>query len=142
MGDPVTCAEHPVCSCSHPKWLNDSSPRNGDGESMLCEMNKFDSMMFVLARCNRDFRQVIACDREFQLFTRTWCIAEIYVAHEHCMKASLIVHSTRGCSNDYATHCGSCRVQRHYEVDIVRRRQRFIQGPRNIAHSGSAWAHL
>jgi hypothetical protein len=38
---------------------------------------------------------VIACDREFQLFTRSWCIAEIYVAHEHCMKASLVVHSAR-----------------------------------------------
>jgi hypothetical protein len=56
-------------------------------------MNKFEAMMIDLAKCNRDFRQVIACDREFQLFTRSWCIAEIYVAHEHCMKASLIVHS-------------------------------------------------
>jgi len=91
--DPVTCAEHSVCSCSHPKWLNDSSPRNGNGESILCEMNKFDAMMFFLTKCNRDFRQVITCDREFQLFTRTWCIAEIYEAHEQCMKASLIMHS-------------------------------------------------
>ncbi|CAK0863603.1 unnamed protein product [Prorocentrum cordatum] len=86
---------HPVCTCSHPKWLNDSSPRNCDGESILCEMNKFDAMMILLAEGNHDFRQVIACDCEFQVFTRSWCIAEIYMAHEHCMKASLIVHSAR-----------------------------------------------
>ena len=69
-------------------------------------MNKFDSMMFVLAKCNRNFRQVIACDREFQLFTRTWCIAEIYVAHEHCMKASVIVHRTKAmdCHQDVVEH--------------------------------------
>merc|ERR1712087_972444 len=52
--------------------------------SILCEMNKFEAMMFALAKSNR----------KFHLVTRTWCIAEIYVAHEHCMKASLIVHST------------------------------------------------
>jgi len=92
---PVTRAEHAVCSCSHPKWLNVSSPRNGKGESIPCEMNKFEDMMIDLAKCNRDFRQVIACDREFQLFTRSWCIAEIHVAHEHCMRASLIVHSAK-----------------------------------------------
>jgi len=92
---PVTRAEHAVCSCSHPKWLNVSSPRNGKGESIPCEMNKFEDMMIDLAKCNRDFRQVIACDREFQLFTRSWCIAEIHVAHEHCMRASLVVHSAK-----------------------------------------------
>ncbi|CAK0864386.1 unnamed protein product [Prorocentrum cordatum] len=89
----VSCPGHPVCTCSHPKWLNDSSPRNGNGESIVCEMNKFDAMMILLAGANASFKQVIACDREFQLFTRSWCIAEIYMAHEQCMNASLIVHS-------------------------------------------------
>jgi len=74
--DTVTRQLHPPCQCSEPKILNDTPD--------LCELNKFDSMMALLSRDVVGFGQVVAVDRNFNLFSRLWCIAELvqaYVSH-------------------------------------------------------------
>ena len=48
--DPVTRIPHPTCSCKRPKFFNKDPPLNEHGESIECEMNKFDDMMALLAR--------------------------------------------------------------------------------------------
>jgi len=79
--DPVTGKTHPLCDCGCPKHLNHSPPLRSDGKSVLCEMNKFDDVMAYLSATDRDFAQVIAVDRKFDLFSRAWCVAEIAMAH-------------------------------------------------------------
>ena len=44
LQDPVTHALPKACSCKHPKHWSDSEPLK-DGQSVDCEMNKFDNMM-------------------------------------------------------------------------------------------------
>eukprot|EP00438_Fugacium_kawagutii_P024645 Skav203982 [mRNA] locus=scaffold3369:40452:41028:- [translate_table: standard] len=42
--DPVTMIPHPVCPCNAQKIFNETPPLNIVGESIGCEMNKFDDM--------------------------------------------------------------------------------------------------
>eukprot|EP00438_Fugacium_kawagutii_P016337 Skav200166 [mRNA] locus=scaffold6219:72521:81249:- [translate_table: standard] len=42
--DPATMIPHPICSCAAPKIFNETPPLNLHGESINCEMNKFDDM--------------------------------------------------------------------------------------------------
>eukprot|EP00438_Fugacium_kawagutii_P014750 Skav202474 [mRNA] locus=scaffold149:634840:652977:+ [translate_table: standard] len=42
--DPATMIPHPICSCAAPKIFNETPPLNFLGESINCEMNKFDDM--------------------------------------------------------------------------------------------------
>ena len=58
--DPVTMLPHPVCSCRRPKFFNETPPLNDSGESILCEMNKFDDMMSFLASTDPSFSEVVA----------------------------------------------------------------------------------
>jgi len=69
--DPVLHKAHPVCRGDTEKF------RHGPD----CEVNKFDDMMMYLASKVPNFTQVITVDRDFDLFTRAWCIAEINLAH-------------------------------------------------------------
>ena len=66
--DPVTMVPHPVCPCSTPKIFNKTPPLNSHGESINCEMNKFDDMMAYLARRDPSFAEVIAVDASLDLF--------------------------------------------------------------------------
>merc|ERR1712087_26137 len=89
--DPVSGEVHPVCSCEHPKFWNNTPPLREDGEGILCEMNKFDDMMLYLN--DRPFRQVVAVDREFDLFKRAWCVREIHLAHSAYISAAVKFHT-------------------------------------------------
>jgi len=91
--DPVSGRVHPVCSCNHPKFWNSTPPLRFDGEGVLCEMNKFDDMMLYLSSNDPSFRQVIAIDREFDLFKRAWCVSEIHLAHSSYINAAVKFHT-------------------------------------------------
>ena len=66
--DPVTKIPHPVCGCKTPKFFNKGPPLNEQGESIMCEMNKFDDMMALLAKKNPSFAEVVAVDADLNLF--------------------------------------------------------------------------
>mmetsp|Transcript_86407 Transcript_86407/g.180897 ORF Transcript_86407/g.180897 Transcript_86407/m.180897 type:complete len:394 (+) Transcript_86407:491-1672(+) len=69
--DTATGEEHQCCTCEEPKyWYGD-----------LCEMNKFDDLMHLLNVEVPELRQVVAIDRNFELFSRVWCVAELVEAH-------------------------------------------------------------
>eukprot|EP00445_Apocalathium_hangoei_P017816 CAMPEP_0203892852 /NCGR_PEP_ID=MMETSP0359-20131031/35989_1 /ASSEMBLY_ACC=CAM_ASM_000338 /TAXON_ID=268821 /ORGANISM="Scrippsiella Hangoei, Strain SHTV-5" /LENGTH=588 /DNA_ID=CAMNT_0050814887 /DNA_START=59 /DNA_END=1822 /DNA_ORIENTATION=- len=70
--DSLTSEKLPRCSCGEPKHFNDSPA--------LCELNKFDDMMDFLVESVPGFRQLVAVDRNFDIFTRLWCIAELVQA--------------------------------------------------------------
>jgi len=70
--DTVTGEVFEVCTCSHPKAFNDQPE---------CEMNKFSDMMLLLQRKVEGFRQIVAVDNRFEIFSRSWCIAELAQAH-------------------------------------------------------------
>uniref|UniRef100_A0A6U6KEU3 Uncharacterized protein n=1 Tax=Zooxanthella nutricula TaxID=1333877 RepID=A0A6U6KEU3_9DINO len=91
--DPVTGDRHPVCGCSAVKKLSDTPPLRDDGQSVDCEINKFDSMMRCLASLQPNFSQVIASDHEFRLFRRAWVVAELHEARVLGLAQSLLVHS-------------------------------------------------
>ena len=50
--DPVTHIPHPVCHCTAPKIFNTTLPVNSDGQSIECEMNKFDDMSLSIKAQN------------------------------------------------------------------------------------------
>lgn len=87
--DPVTMVQHPVCTCKQKKFFNETPPLSLNGQSINCEMNKFDDMMAWLAASNPSFAQVVCVDASFQLFHRAWCVAEIAEAHRRGMEQSL-----------------------------------------------------
>jgi len=69
--DSVLGSPHQCCPCDEPKfWSGDK-----------CEMNKFDDLMQLLVTAP-DLRQVVAIDRNFELFSRVWCVAELVEAHD------------------------------------------------------------
>jgi len=81
------------CPCGFPKWLNDTPPLQPGGASIGCETNKFDDMMSLLASRDPHFQHVVAVDCQFDLFTRSWCVAEISQAQAVHMLQVLLVHS-------------------------------------------------
>eukprot|EP00929_Paragymnodinium_shiwhaense_P006378 TRINITY_DN10968_c0_g2_i1.p1 TRINITY_DN10968_c0_g2~~TRINITY_DN10968_c0_g2_i1.p1 ORF type:complete len:456 (-),score=79.89 TRINITY_DN10968_c0_g2_i1:345-1712(-) len=92
--DSLTQELHPVCQCDAQKYQNDSEPLRSDGKSIKCQMNKFDDMIALLSSKNPEFRQVVAVDRAFALFSRAWCVAELAAAHKMGMGQSLKIVST------------------------------------------------
>lgn len=86
--DSVNGDVYPVCSCSQPKCLNDSSPE-------ACEMNNFDDMMGHLKREVHGFALLVSVDREYAVFTRAWCMAELHKAHELSMEQKVCMHMNR-----------------------------------------------
>eukprot|EP00933_Yihiella_yeosuensis_P027768 TRINITY_DN21636_c1_g4_i2.p1 TRINITY_DN21636_c1_g4~~TRINITY_DN21636_c1_g4_i2.p1 ORF type:complete len:520 (+),score=90.04 TRINITY_DN21636_c1_g4_i2:391-1950(+) len=90
--DPVTGQVHPTCPCSMPKSFNKDAPLDGEGRSIACEMNKFDDMMSYLSVASEvQFRQLIAVDEKFELFSRAWCVAEIAEAFTMGMRQTLSI---------------------------------------------------
>ncbi|CAE7729487.1 mycA [Symbiodinium sp. CCMP2456] len=83
------------CCCEHPKLWNHTPPLREDGESIECELNKFDDMMLCLMTSVPKFSQVIAVDDGFTLFHRAWCVAEIYLAYSQDIPQLLKVPSSR-----------------------------------------------
>merc|ERR1712079_792999 len=68
MGEVFSC-----CRCKQPKHFNDSPD--------LCELDKFDQMMSFLQSEVPNFCQLVAVDRDFAVFSRIWCVAELVQAH-------------------------------------------------------------
>ena len=91
--DPVTQVPHPTCPCSMPKFFNKDPPLNENGESIHCEMNKFDDMMALLAEHTLGFGQVISVDAHLDLFGRAWCVAELAEAYRRRMDQKLMLKS-------------------------------------------------
>ena len=84
--DTVTGAVLPSCDCSTPKYFNDPP--------VQCELNKFDCMMKHLHhRYSQDFLQVVAIDKDFNLFSRAWCVAELVEAYNSHMDQHVMLHS-------------------------------------------------
>ncbi|CAE6915427.1 unnamed protein product [Symbiodinium natans] len=84
--DTVTGQKLPSCSCLTPKYLNDSR--------IKCELNKFDSMMEHLHQSFGDgFLQVIAIDKDFNIFSRAWCLAELGQACANQLDQHVVLHS-------------------------------------------------
>lgn len=81
--DRVTGLLHPVCCCGAAKAT--------DGTA--CEVNKFHDMMYLLAASDPNFRQAVAIDEDFDLFSRAWCVAELAAAHESGIAQSIVVSS-------------------------------------------------
>ena len=92
--DPVTKIPHPICTCNAPKFFNKDPPLNEHGESIKCEMNKFDDMMAFLARKDPNFTEVIAVDANLDLFGRAWCVAELFKAYRMGMAQNLMLRNT------------------------------------------------
>jgi len=121
--DAVTGLEFPLCNCGAAKFGSTSQPLRDDGASINCEMNKFDDMMAWLAATDRGFGQVIAVDRDFRLFSRAWCVAELAVASEMGMSQRMKVLSPSAL-NENAGSLEGLRVQdmqasRPEDVDII-----------------------
>lgn len=84
--DTVTGDVLPFCDCSTPKYFND--------HPVQCELNKFDCMMKHLHHhYSQDFLQVVAIDKDFNLFSRAWCVAELVEAYNSHMDQHVMLHS-------------------------------------------------
>jgi len=92
--DPVTKAAHPTCPCSAPTLGSNSPPTRRDGQSILCEVNKFDDMIDYISVLRPGFSQVIAVDENFRLFQRAWCVAELYAAFSLGLKQTIVLLSS------------------------------------------------
>ena len=101
--DPVTKIPHPTCACSAPKFFNEDPPLNEHGESIQCEMNKFDDMMAFLSKKDNNFTEVIAVDADLNLFQRSWCMAELAEAHRMGMAQNLMLRNKATLMNRQCT---------------------------------------
>jgi hypothetical protein len=59
-------------------------------------MNKFDDMMLCMAASVPGFSLVVAVDKDFTLFQRAWCIAELYQAYTLGIPISMRLISENG----------------------------------------------
>jgi len=108
--DSVTRQPHPVCDCNLPKFFNSTAPLSLRGQSIGCEMNKFDDMMSFLASTGMHFEQVVAVDAGFSLFSRAWCVAELAEARRLGISQSLKLRSARTLS-DHAEDLRGLQVE-------------------------------
>jgi len=93
--DSVTGEPYPLCDCGNQKYYSNTPPTRADGQSIDCEVNKFDDMMDALACSRRDFEQVVAMDEGMELFTRAWCVAELHRAHALGLPQSMLLKSDK-----------------------------------------------
>merc|ERR1712146_764730 len=59
-------------------------------------MNKFDEMIHCLRKSNPKFTQVVAVDKEFEIFTRAWCVAELVESKQSNCSQWLKLYQTEG----------------------------------------------
>jgi len=90
--DSVSGDLHTCCRCIEPKFFLDAPDE--------CEMNKFDDMMALLSHEAPDFRQLIAIDRHFDVFTRVWCVAELVQAHRAQIPQNVCLMSKKALDAD------------------------------------------
>ena len=66
--DPVTKIPHPVCGCKTVFFSTKTLHWMNRVRAIMCEMNKFDDMMALLAKKNPNFTEVVAVDADLNLF--------------------------------------------------------------------------
>ncbi|CAE8650263.1 unnamed protein product [Polarella glacialis] len=91
--DPVTGKQPLPCTCGFGKFGSQTPPLRHDGQSILCEMNKFDDMMACIAAAEPGFAQLLAVDKDFTIFRRAWCVAEIHQAYSLRLPQKMLVFS-------------------------------------------------
>jgi len=91
--DPVTGRQPLPCACGFGKFGSQTPPLRHDGQSILCEMNKFDDMMACIAAAEPGFAQLLAVDKDFTIFRRAWCVAEIHQAYSLRLPQKMLVFS-------------------------------------------------
>ncbi|CAE8683886.1 unnamed protein product [Polarella glacialis] len=91
--DPVTGKQPLPCNCESEKFGSQTPPLRHDGQSILCEMNKFDDMMACIAAAEPGFAQLLAVDKDFTIFRRAWCVAEIHQAYSLRLPQKMLVFS-------------------------------------------------
>jgi hypothetical protein len=106
----ISICECADCQCGSVSISNDTPPLNSEGQSIPCEMNKFDDMMELLAASNVEFEHVIAVDKCFDLFDRAWCIAEIYCASKMGMRQHVKPFSLRSLESNQ-TKLNNLRIE-------------------------------
>lgn len=94
--DTVTDELYPLCSCAVPKKWNETPPLTCFGNSIDCEVNKFDDMMTFLSVSDPKFEQVVAIDEQFDIFSRAWCVAELAAASGMGMRQRLKFYFAEG----------------------------------------------
>ncbi|CAK0858108.1 unnamed protein product [Prorocentrum cordatum] len=95
LEDSVTGEKYPACRCGLPKAFNKTPPLSSEGQSIECEMNKFEPMVQTLSARSRNFSQLVAVDRRFEVFNRAWCVAEIAASNSMGMVQRLQLPSRR-----------------------------------------------
>jgi len=101
--DTVTGETLPSCDCATPKYFND--------HPVQCELNKFDCMMkHMHQRYSQRFLQVVAIDRDFNLFSRAWCVAELVEAHNSQLDQHVMLHSP-SVLEQHSSQLASLRVE-------------------------------
>jgi len=90
--DSVTNEVFPCCDCEEPKAFNDQP----DG----CELNKFDEMMAVLHHDVPGFCHLVVVDRDFRVFSRIWCVAELVQASFSGIPQNVQLSSGEGLRDD------------------------------------------
>lgn len=84
--DTVTKAILPACNCSHPKYTATEDPAQ-------CELNKFDDVMGLMTQDLDGIRHLVIGDREFKIFSRAWCVAELVESYMSDMPVDFCVQS-------------------------------------------------
>ncbi|CAE8588792.1 unnamed protein product [Polarella glacialis] len=91
--DPVTGRQPLPCTCGFEKFGSQTPPLRHDGQSISCEVNKFDDMMACIAAAEPGFTQFLAVDKDFTIFRRAWCVAEMHQAYSSRLPQKMLVFS-------------------------------------------------
>mmetsp|Transcript_61861 Transcript_61861/g.135296 ORF Transcript_61861/g.135296 Transcript_61861/m.135296 type:complete len:820 (-) Transcript_61861:421-2880(-) len=81
--DTATKKYHPSCTCRNRRiWGKDD-----------CEMDKFDHMMALLKTKVPELSHVVVTGKNFEIFGRVWCVAELVQAHCSQIKQNVCIIS-------------------------------------------------
>merc|ERR1711879_588031 len=80
-------------------------------------------MVEMLAVQNNQFSQIVAVDRNFVIFNRAWCVAELSLAHEVGMRQRLLIFAEEMIA-EHEERLRSLRIQdmkasRPQDIDVI-----------------------
>jgi hypothetical protein len=105
----------PLCNCGEPKVFSD--------RPAVCEMNKFDDMMRLLADQVVGFSHLVVVDAAFEVFQRAWCVAEIVESDLSGIPCRVIVKSSDLLDRHYAglkkLDVRDCKASRVEDKDMI-----------------------
>lgn len=91
--DSVTQKPFKACDCQTTKYFNN--------EPALTELNKFDDMMALLANEAEGFVHIVGVDKNFDVFMRAWCVAEMVEGGTLHVPQRVIIHSNNSLERHY-----------------------------------------